>query len=129
MSLWWYSIQADSPSPQEEYIALVQTGGKSDPPTIEALFQALPPIKPAQLLGDWNHGGFFDTGHPVGGQLVEIKWIGKSFKSVEDVDPVIIDQDGKRTSWGEWGFACVGIVQSSQKQPVLNETLVARDGI
>ncbi|KAE8541021.1 hypothetical protein D1P53_002375 [Cryptococcus gattii VGV] len=100
-------------SPQEQYIALVQAGGKSDPSTIEALFQALPPVKPSQLLGDWNHGGFFDTGHPISEQLMEIKWIGKSFKSVEDVDPVIIDQDGKPASWGKWGLASVSIVQPS----------------
>lgn len=44
---------------------------------------------------------------------MEIKWIGKSFKSVEDVDPVIIDQDGKQASWGKWGLASVSIVQPS----------------
>ncbi|KAL2705950.1 hypothetical protein AAEP93_001200 [Penicillium crustosum] len=51
--------------------------------------------KPDQLLGEWN-GGYFDTGHPVATQLEEIKWVGKSFKTLEDVDPVIVERDGKR---------------------------------
>jgi hypothetical protein len=38
-------------------------------------------------------------------QLANNSWIldglESRFKSVEDVDPVIIDQDGKRTSWGK----------------------------
>ncbi|KAJ5984649.1 hypothetical protein N7481_006748 [Penicillium waksmanii] len=88
--------------PQEKYIALVEAGGKPDPATIESIFTQLSPIKPDQMLGDWNHGGFFENGHPVSPQLLEIKWTGKSFKSVEDVDSVIIIEDGKRTSWGQW---------------------------
>ncbi|PYI09453.1 hypothetical protein BO78DRAFT_362966 [Aspergillus sclerotiicarbonarius CBS 121057] len=91
-------------SPQEQYIALIQAGGKGDPNAIHNLFKQLAPIKPTQLLGDWS-GGFFDTGHPFATQLEEMKWVGKSFKSVDDVDPVIVDRDGKRTSWGQWGFA------------------------
>lgn len=39
--------------------------------------------------------------------MVEIQWIGKDFRSLDDVDPVIVERDGKRVSWGEWGFATV----------------------
>jgi len=70
------------------------------------------------MLGDWNNGGFFDTGHPVGPQLLEINWTGKSFKSVEDVDPVIIIQDGKKTSWGKWGYASVSTPVSRFNPPL-----------
>ena len=58
---------------------------------------AMSQSKPDQLLGEWN-GGYFDTGHPVATQLEEIKWVGKSFKTLEDVDPVIVERDGKRVS-------------------------------
>lgn len=98
-------------SPQEKYIAAVQACRKVNPETIDDLFKQLPPAKPDQLLGEWN-GGYFDTGHEVANQLEEINWVGKSFKSLEDVDPVIIEQDGKRVSWGQWGFASVSISRS-----------------
>ncbi|OGM42207.1 hypothetical protein ABOM_009338 [Aspergillus bombycis] len=91
-------------SAQEKYIALTQTAGPVEPSTLEALFDQLQPIKPGQLLGEWN-GGFFDTGHPVADTLREIQWVGKSFKTTEFVDPVIVEQDGQRASWGQWGLA------------------------
>ncbi|PLB48712.1 hypothetical protein P170DRAFT_407389 [Aspergillus steynii IBT 23096] len=93
-------------SVQEQYLALAHSAGKVDPSRINALFDQLQPIKPEHLVGEWS-GGFFDTGHPVADTLKEIKWVGKSFKSVEHVDPVIVDRDGKRASWGQWGFATV----------------------
>ncbi|CAI7637693.1 unnamed protein product [Penicillium manginii] len=91
-------------SPQEEYLSIIQLGGKVEASKIDSLFRQLPPNLPSDMLGEWN-GGFFDTGHPITGQLREIKWIGKSFKAIEDVDPVIIDQGGRRMNWGKWGFA------------------------
>jgi hypothetical protein len=71
----------------------------------------LPPIQSDQLLGEWN-GGFFDTGHPVADILRKINWTGKSFRSRNDVDPVIVLKDGKRVSWGEWGMASVSAPRS-----------------
>ncbi|CAG8364796.1 unnamed protein product [Penicillium salamii] len=93
-------------SVQEKYIAAIEADQKVNPGTIDDLFKQLPPVKPDHLIGTWN-GGFFDTGHPVATQLDDIKWIGKSFKTLEDVDPVIVDRDGERASWGQWGFASV----------------------
>lgn len=103
-----YMGDAHNCSPKERYLAAIEADQKVNPETIDDLFKLLPPVKPDQLLGDWN-GGFFDTGHPVATQLDEIQWIGKSFKSVEDVDPVIVVQGGKRVSWGKWGFASVSL--------------------
>ncbi|KAI9934614.1 hypothetical protein ASPWEDRAFT_44057 [Aspergillus wentii DTO 134E9] len=91
-------------SAQEKYIALTQTKGKADPSTLYAIFDQLDPIKPEQLLGEWS-GGFFDTGHPIANTLNEIKWVEKVFKTVDLVDPVIVERDGKRVSWGQWGIA------------------------
>ncbi|OQE45080.1 hypothetical protein PENCOP_c002G02521 [Penicillium coprophilum] len=75
-------------SPQESYLAAIEANRKVNPQTMDDLFKQLPPAKPEQLLGDWN-GGYFDTGHPVATQLADIKWVGKSFKTLEDVDPVV----------------------------------------
>ncbi|OJJ96014.1 hypothetical protein ASPACDRAFT_81695 [Aspergillus aculeatus ATCC 16872] len=91
-------------SASEKYLALTQTKGKISPQTASDLFDQLPPIKPSQLLGSWI-GGFVNTGHPTGPTLEEIQWVGKEFYSVDDVDPVIVSQDGQRASWGQWGRA------------------------
>ncbi|GKZ36232.1 hypothetical protein AbraIFM66950_007229 [Aspergillus brasiliensis] len=93
-------------SAAEQYRTLVQTKEKVDPESISNLFDQLPPLKPEQILGSWN-GGFFDTGHSVGPVLRQIDWIGKDFRSLDDVDPVIVRREGERASWGQWGFATV----------------------
>lgn len=63
-------------------------------------------------MGDWS-GGFFDTGHPVANTLKEINWVGKSFTSVDHVDPVVVEVNGRRVSWGKWGFASVSLPDQS----------------
>ncbi|KAL4886791.1 GXWXG protein-domain-containing protein [Aspergillus karnatakaensis] len=84
-------------SPSEQYLSLITQDiiPKVDAATVSALFDQLPPIKPSTLTGSWS-GGFFDTGHPVGAQLVEINWVGKEFNSLDEVDPVIVEREGKR---------------------------------
>jgi hypothetical protein len=64
----------------------------------DAIFNRVPPVKPDQVLGDWN-GGFFDTRHPVAKTLDEIRWVGKPLKSIVDVDPIIVDKNGERVRW------------------------------
>lgn len=90
----------------EKYVSLTKSKESLNPGTIHTVFNQLSPAEPSQLLGSWN-GGFFDTGHHVGEFLKEIKWIGKDFFSIEDVDPVIVEKDGQRSSWGKWGRATV----------------------
>ncbi|KAL4921265.1 hypothetical protein BDW62DRAFT_175316 [Aspergillus aurantiobrunneus] len=92
------------PTPNDQYIALVKESGRVDLSKLDDIFNQLPSLNPEQLLGQWN-GGFSDTGHPVADTLKEINWTGKSFRSFDDVDPVIVIQDGKRSSWGKWGMA------------------------
>ncbi|OBU01044.1 hypothetical protein VE01_00910 [Pseudogymnoascus verrucosus] len=92
------------PSPAEQFIALTQTQGRVDPTLIDAVYNKLGPVKPGLMLGEWG-GGILDTGHPIGDTLKEIRWLGKNFTSVEQVDPVIIDKNGQRVSWGKWGHA------------------------
>lgn len=96
----------------EKFISLIESKAKVNAETASDLFDQLPPIKPSELIGSWS-GGFFDTGHPVGDKLVEIKWVGKEFESLDEVDPVIVERDGQRASWGQWGRASVRL--SSQK--------------
>jgi len=91
-------------SPTEQFIALAQAQGRVDATLIDAVFNKLGPVKPELMLGEWG-GGILDTGHPIGDTLKEIRWVGKNFTSTEHVDPVIIDRNGQRASWGKWGLA------------------------
>lgn len=59
---------------------------------LEAFYDQLEPIAPEFMLGDWN-GGSFSTGHPGEGQLAALKWDGKSFKGLNDVNPIICKAD------------------------------------
>ncbi|EIT75383.1 hypothetical protein AO1008_10845 [Aspergillus oryzae 100-8] len=91
IGLW----QLNSHSAQDQYIALINASEPVKPAVLNSIFDKLPPIKPNQSNGEWN-GGFFDTGHQVASTLKEIRWVGKSFKSTDDVDPVIIEKNVKR---------------------------------
>ncbi|KAF4536914.1 Transcription factor [Lasiodiplodia theobromae] len=56
-------------------------------------------------MGEWN-GGSFETGHPSDPWLKEIRWVGKIFKSVDDIYPIIaLDDDGKKVWLEKWGGA------------------------
>ncbi|KAL3488613.1 hypothetical protein BJX62DRAFT_211347 [Aspergillus germanicus] len=112
-------------SASEQYISLIEKSKtpKVDESTVSALFDQFPPIKPSALVGSWS-GGFFDTGHPVGDKLIEIKWVGKEFESTDEVDPVIVERDGQRSSWGQWGRASV---REMVYRGVLSATMIYDD--
>ncbi|OGM40494.1 hypothetical protein ABOM_010620 [Aspergillus bombycis] len=88
---------------QDQYITLIKASKPVEPAVLNSIFDELPPVKPDQLTGEWN-GRFFDTGHQIVSLLKEIRWVGKSFKSTDNVDPVIIEKDEERISWGKWGL-------------------------
>ena len=52
------------------------------------LFDALSPIEPSFMLGEWE-GGVFLTGHPGEQQLKLVNWVGKRFTDEDDVNPII----------------------------------------
>jgi hypothetical protein len=65
-------------------------------------------IQPEDLIGEWD-GGSLDTGHPGHQKLQAMRWAGKSFRSVDDADPIIVyDEDGHRTWKKDWGHSSVG---------------------
>ncbi|MEZ4313991.1 MAG: GXWXG domain-containing protein [Polyangiaceae bacterium] len=53
-----------------------------------AFFDSLPPVATESMIGDWD-GGVFRTGHPGEQQLGALRWVGKTFHSASDVDPII----------------------------------------
>lgn len=52
-----------------------------------ALFDSLEPLPMQFILGEWK-GEELPTGHPNDGRLVPSGWYGKTFRSVNDVDPL-----------------------------------------
>ena len=65
---------------------------------LEALFDALPAVDEAFMIGEWS-GGVFNTGHPGEQQLGALGWAGKTFRSRDDVDPIVSRQaDGSRVA-------------------------------
>jgi hypothetical protein len=53
-----------------------------------AWFDALGAVATEAMLGDWE-GGVFNTGHPGEKHLAKLAWAGKSFRSRNDVDPIV----------------------------------------
>ncbi|KAF7314592.1 FAD binding domain-containing protein [Mycena kentingensis (nom. inval.)] len=94
---------------QQIYLSLVArapstpTGTFTVPP-LDALYDQLSPVTPELLLGDWL-GGDFDTGHPTTRALRAVNWAGKTFRTTEDVDPVVVWRDGKRVWMEKYGRA------------------------
>ncbi|KAH7308960.1 hypothetical protein B0I35DRAFT_360058 [Stachybotrys elegans] len=82
-------------SPQQRLQSIIKANGKVQEADIAAVFDQLKPIEPEFLIGDWQ-GGSFDTGHPSHALLLQSNWAGKRFRSIDDVDPVMVYRDGAR---------------------------------
>ena len=54
-----------------------------------ALFDSLPPVTVAEMLGDW-HGAEVATGSPLDGVLELSGWHGKRYRSAEDAHPLVM---------------------------------------
>jgi hypothetical protein len=89
---------------------LVETGGESSVERLLGLYDALPPVDIAFMLGEWE-GGAFRSGHPGEAQLVALGWVGKSFHGENDVDPIIVRDDrGQRVASPVMGKATLRMV-------------------
>ncbi|KAF7348298.1 FAD binding domain-containing protein [Mycena sanguinolenta] len=94
-------------SPEEQYLTIIKAGGKTSEDVATKIFDQLKPIEPSFLMGEWE-GGDFDTGHPVTQALKKINWAGKTFRTEEDVDPIVVHgEGGKRTCLEVYGGARV----------------------
>jgi hypothetical protein len=76
---------------------------------VAVVYNQLEPVDPKFLLGDWT-GGDLDTGHIAHKTLQDMRWAGKSFRSVEDVDPMMIYDDKNNRVWNkDYGHAVVNL--------------------
>lgn len=98
-------------SPEQHYEQLV-TGTSLDPKDVQAAFDNLQPVSPDLFIGAWK-GANVNTNHPTEAKLTGMRWAGKTFRSTEDVDPIMVyDEDDKRTWNAEWGHARVSLPSS-----------------
>lgn len=75
---------------------------------VEKIFGSLKPLASADLLiGSWNGAGV-QTGNKGNENLMQMRWVGKDFRGVDDVDPIMVLDDKEQRVWSEeWGHASV----------------------
>lgn len=105
---------------------------------VHALFDALPAVAEDELLGEWE-GGLVPTGHPGEAQLDALGWIGKTFRSRDDVDPIVVrGAGGGREANGVLGAASIrmvehrGVVTATMvydEHPIFDHFRKAEDGL
>ncbi len=78
---------------QAQFETLAARKSKTELAELDALFDALPPVPEEFMLGEWN-GGVFVTGHPGEQQLTAMRWLGKTFRGRNDVDPIVSPGEG-----------------------------------
>jgi hypothetical protein len=97
--------------PQQTFETLAARKEKTALAELDALFDALPAVDEDFMVGEWN-GGVFVTGHPGEQQLGALRWIGKTFRSRNDVDPIVArGDDGGRVASPVMGSASLRRVE------------------
>jgi hypothetical protein len=89
------------------------TGGPApaDVEAVLAFYDTLAPVAEDELIGDWD-GEVIFTGHPGEAQLDGLRWIGKTFRSRDDVDPIVVaGPDGTRQASDVLGAAALRMVE------------------
>ena len=90
------TVSAGSPAPVDEVLDL---------------FDRLPTVSEVELVGEWN-GAVVPTGHPGEQQLGALRWVGKTFRSRDDVDPIVCHNDtGAREANPVLGAASIRMVE------------------
>lgn len=94
-------------SPEEQFLAITKQPGKLEEPAVQIIFDKLGPIKSDFMFGEWN-GHSLDTGHVGHTILSQLDWAGKTFRSADDCDPVVLyGEERRRVPSSEWGSASV----------------------
>lgn len=99
---------------EQQVLKLTTSSDAVDHAQLESLFNQLKPISSEFLLGEWN-GGIFNDAHPSGEALRQINWAGKTFHSIEQVQPVILhgEKPGERVWCEEYGLARVSVYSTN----------------
>lgn len=106
---------------QQQFETFAASKDKTLIADLEALFDALPAVAEDFMIGEWD-GGVFVTGHPGEQQLGSMRWIGKTFRARNDVDPIVSrGPDGGRMANPVMGSASLRRVEY---RGVLTATMV-----
>lgn len=98
-------------TPTQQFQQLLQGDAKTELSQLDALFDTLPAVSEAAMLGEWT-GGVFRTGHPGERQLAALQWAGKTFRSRDDVDPIVsVNATGERSANPIMGAATLRMVE------------------
>jgi len=88
-----------STAPQE-WVTITKDNKPISGKEVAVIFEKLPPVAPEALIGEWaGHG--FNTGHPGNDMNKKVGWAGKTFRSVDDVDPMVLHGEGGKRVWME----------------------------
>ncbi|KAI4170283.1 MAG: hypothetical protein LQ343_005036 [Gyalolechia ehrenbergii] len=133
-------MDSQNTTTEEKILALIKKGGPVPEAEVEKLYNALKPLPSREfLIGSWGGGGL-DTGHEGYAGMERVRWAGKDFRGVDDVDPIMVtNEKGERVWSEEWGGASLremvfrGVTSTAMiydKQPIfdhfryLNEEIV-----
>ncbi|WP_395244866.1 alcohol dehydrogenase catalytic domain-containing protein [Agromyces sp. MMS24-K17] len=81
------ALRASSTSGGSALLTLLRTRTLDDD-ALAALWRSLPPVEPSDLRGLWT-GWAVTTGHRAERLLDRLGWVGKRFRSDDDVDPIV----------------------------------------
>ncbi|KFZ20447.1 hypothetical protein V501_00127 [Pseudogymnoascus sp. VKM F-4519 (FW-2642)] len=87
-------------SPEQKWASMSNEAQTVTEVEVAAVYNQLEPVDAKFLLGDWT-GGDLDTGHIAHKALQGMRWAGKSFRSVDDVDPIIVYDDHNNRVWNK----------------------------
>jgi hypothetical protein len=79
---------------ESRFQTFLATTDKLLPSALLEYYDSLEPIPIEFMLGDWD-GGVLATGHEGELQMSLVHWVGKTFHSRNDVDPMITQEPGK----------------------------------
>ena len=75
------------------------------------LYDDLPAVEAGEMIGDWD-GDVILTGHPGERHLGRLRWVGKTFRGPDDVDPMMCtDESGARVASDVMGEATLRNVE------------------
>ena len=99
------STAADSPLNR---LSALERG--TTPAEALAFYDELEPVPLEDMLGSWR-GGEIPTGHVFDGLLKPSGWVGKIFRSTNDVDPLIFERPSGRRFAGNPAVMPIALVQ------------------
>ncbi|KAM0199691.1 hypothetical protein ACHAPA_012226 [Fusarium lateritium] len=85
---------------EQKFQDLIKREGHISEVEVAAVFDQASPVRPEYMIGQWK-GGSFNTGHPTHELLKTNNWAGKNFRTVDDVEPIVLYDDAGVRVWSK----------------------------